>query len=240
MNEVRQILKSYALYKNTFGLLFGTLYSGRNRVLLDEHRWPILEPKLDIDRPELPVDWEWGYNDDRSAYLQVFCSRWFQIQHGLEFKHPHGGDMPDQILWLLSSIMQNPDKSCNYRNYQAYRRLEGLKFLPFLVDQKRFRFHVYQPTEKRVTAAIKTFQHVLDVLKDIKHELPTIAALIHAMVRLVEVTPTVGFDCMLPCLVRVDKALDNRLGSQPKLGLVYGPEWCDLQGPQDAIRFIPS
>lgn len=208
-------------------LIFGTLYTVPTP---NQNPMETVEVELitdtDYKKIKLPSNWRhhapiWVSNDG----LTEFCAFYFEIEHGLDFKHPRGGRMPDQILWFLSGTMQTGE-DWNYRNYQNYCRLEGLKFLPLLITHDHFRFFVFRPTSKRVEEAIEVFKKVLSIL-GIMGNLPKGAFEILRAVNLDEVF--------------TDPQLWSReiglilLSERYPLSFVYQ----DLKGSQDAVRFTP-
>lgn len=212
-------------------LLFGTLFAP------SKEQWRHNIRPIDLTCPEaaemmkrgrvmldLPSDWKVRtyLTTHLTSLITDFAALWFEVEHGLEFKHPRGGRMPEEILWLLSGHLQRGE-ACNYRNYQQYCQLEGLKFLPLLIDHNHFRFFVFRPTIERVQAAIKTFQDVLERLKG-GAALPRYAEVILRNVRLDELRRQ-RFTALME---------ETRLIKY--LAVVYH----DLKGPQDAVRFTPD
>lgn len=160
-----------------------------------------------------------------TSLITDFAALWFEVKHGLEFKHPRGGRMPEEILWLLSGWLQRGE-SPSYRNYQRYCQQKELRFLPFLVDHNHFRFFVFRPTIERVKTAIETFKQAVEVLSMLGNRaLPPLATRLLVSVRDDELWP-----------VRYERQDPKTLAYKRHLSFVYR----DLKGSQEVVRFTPD
>jgi len=176
---------------------------------------------------DLPPGWEVRLylSSHLASLLTSFAALWFEVEHGLKFKHPRGGRMPEQVLWLLSDSMQT-GKRWTYRNYQKYCRLEGLKFLPFLITHDHFRFFVFRPTAERVEMAIKAFDQALSRIQ--REECLNYSGLIHR-----------ANDVFYDVRVTEIPELEGLHRGSPTKSVAFLLK--DLKGsPQDATRFNPS
>lgn len=237
--EKPEIRKSFMRH-DEIGLVFGTRYTApydfltvpygtRDGGTLTRDPVRVLEPNVvagrDVDALDLPEGWAARIGGDSHGDLDVLYAFWLEVKHGLKFKHPRGGRMPEEILWLLSGSMQT-GMDWSYRNYQKYRRLEGLKFLPFLITPDHFRFFVFRPTAVQVMTAVATFERVLETLSSFgTSQLPPIASRVLAAVRQDEIRPVARGPCT------GEESTGDRC-----LGFAYRA----LKGPQDAVRFTYS
>lgn len=219
--------------------VFGTLYTSPKTVCrMDmEGRHPeivkmIADPLKVLALPRgLAPGWtmqtQWYSSEWSEA---AFVALWFAVPHELTIL---GDSIPDEVGYLLSAYLQLGEEM-TFRNFRNFEDGRGLKFLPFLITRKEFRFYVYQPNRDRVLAAIDLFRAALGVVQD----LPLQGALedAYGLVRLAELKGVVG---SLPGSGVLREALEdrfkNRVGRHRKsLGLVYA----SLPGPQNAKGFF--
>jgi len=123
--EKPEIRKSFMRHDEN-GPIFGTRYTApydfltvpygtRDGGTLTRDTMRVLEPNVvtgrDVDALDLPEGWVAKIGGDRSRDgLDVLYALWFEVEHGLKFKHPRGGRMPKEILWLLSGWLQRGEK----------------------------------------------------------------------------------------------------------------------------------
>ena len=235
--------KAFCWFAEDKQLIFGTLCSVSLDVLREARRRdPGVIGALDVIEPEaaalvaarhcgelnleFPTGWQlqasrWPSHDQ----LSEFCYFYFEVKHRLKFKHPRGGRMPKEILWLLSGWLQRGELP-SYCNYQRYCQLEGLKLLPLLIDHDYFRFFVFRPTVERVEAAVETFKLAVKVMTGPgSYDLPWLATRLLVSLRDDELWP-----------IRFERQDPKLLVNRRRLSFVYR----DLKGSQDAVRFTPD
>ncbi|MFH1089889.1 MAG: hypothetical protein V1716_05720 [Candidatus Uhrbacteria bacterium] len=238
------------------GVGFGTLYlctrgdaeTGWGTTTLERHHPDVVEFLMrgckDI---ELPGGWKQDsfWVSDDFHFAASFVTHWFEVPFEIAEFTNNGGRIPTEVGLLLSGYLQLGE-AVNARNFDNYRRLKGLKFLPLVITPTGIRFYMYCPSSETMRAAIVRFQEVLDRLRGIMRA-GTVRQILRDMYATVllsqaeevlEKTPAsvVGVTEVEGALrSRLDtymKCLDMRSGS---LGSVYQ----DLKpGPHDARHFF--
>ncbi|HPI67033.1 MAG TPA: hypothetical protein PKZ16_00575 [bacterium] len=220
-----------------WGMNFGTLYvRPKNGIgtgsALENYFSKIVESIMDKAKCLiLPDGWNtetiW-YSDDFNAasYVSVFFVLPWKIQ-SIE----HGGSIPTDVAHLLSGYFQLGE-NFNFRNFQNYRFLKNLKFLPFLITRGGLRVHVFHPTQEHMEAVVERLIGLERFFKDLRPQLTPILKDIYALIRLDEISTS--SDSVGSAYREVEARLNGIIGQhKDSLGYLFK----DLKGPQNSRLF---
>jgi hypothetical protein len=214
--------------------VYGTLYTAarsKPRCDMEEIHPEVVDMIMrGVETLRLPDGWKHDKHWFSTEWSEgAFVSFFFVVPHRVKFKAKP--PIPPQVGYLLSAHLQLGE-AFNFRNFSNHRHYQSLKFLPFLITPKEFRFHIHHPIRERVESGIETFREVLSKVQGITPLLPEILADIYSAVRLDEVCTS--SQLVQPALDEVRWRLHDRLRPYHKqFGFVYK----DLQGSQDARLF---
>lgn len=187
-----------------------------------------------LQRPKgLPSGWsvrKWLY--DEEEHVANFLGYCLCAPHNLKL-FECGGGIPPEVGYLLSGFLQLGE-DINIRNFKKYVTGRNMKFLPFVICPKEFRFYVYEPTPERIQGAVETFKRILADLEDTTKKnfqyLKDVVRMAYARVRIDEalhVCPTESYSyCMKSDELAISKRLllgdiFELLGSSGSLSYVY-------------------
>lgn len=229
---------------NHGGRSFGTYYAAsRSELRLDlERAQPDVFEMLHNRRTrehlklDLPPGWDfessWHSTEWREGAYAIFC---FVVPHSLRGFGSRG--LPNEAAHLFSAYLQLGE-GIAYRNFRNIELGVSLKFLPFLITARDYRFFVFHPTEDRVWAALVACKKVMAEVQQFEYTLPKLLRAAYSVVRLSEVTAfepatipvasQIKSEIMLP----LNRSSGKRAFAR-RLSFVYK----DLPGSQDALSF---
>jgi hypothetical protein len=223
-------------------VIFGTLYTnwpaGKFKEGIPEDVASLIHcVRENFYSPKLPDGWAtdclWYEDDNRVA---SFVGYWLSAP--LNFEVDEKLKKIPEALWLLLSGHLQLGEDLNFRNYQNYKRRQGLKFLSFVITPTEFRYFIYNPTPERIEKSIGRFQMAINKVGHVGPCLPGIMKDIYALIlaeRAAEISTRPEFFTEL--LRAISSKLNWQMASLTgKCGFVYQ----DHPGPQGAKPFYYS
>lgn len=213
---------------------------------LDSSKYSLQDTTLENSfrkRFNIPEEWKvyWKLSTDISVCkFMLDCE--FYIKHDIAFEKIFDRSQrrsPDYIssyvLGLLSGYI-TLGEAINQRNYKNHCILNNLKFLPFLIDPRGYRFNIYMPTDEAINIAIKDFKAILASLTDFTSSF--YFDLIHRIDAKIKTESAIRFNKPLgnALLNDLNNQLNRRIGQyRGKFGFVYKNP--GLKGSQSVVKF---
>ncbi|TSC63474.1 MAG: hypothetical protein Athens041674_106 [Parcubacteria group bacterium Athens0416_74] len=217
------------------GRSFGTYYvAARSKPSLNlEKMHPEVVRMIMRERPsvEMPpsgsIDTSWHGTDwDEGAYVSFS----FVVPHEIDAFSESHRQLPEEVGHCVSAHLQLGEHF-GYMNFRNFERGKSLKFLPFLITPKDYRFFVYHPTPESVQRGAVVFREVLERVKEFEPRLSQFLRMAYARVRLNEVGGN------LPEVWAAENTLKERMMQEFQLARALAFVYKDLPGPQDAVSF---